>query len=100
MKNVSNIEELYSAINDAANDGENITIAPGTYVLSANSPGGIARPNGGRLELRQNMSLIGQADNSDAVKIDSSQLPVASLRVPFSSPVNRSDQNRSGHEHN
>ena len=87
MINVSNIEELYSAVNDTANDGETIVLAPGTYALSANAPGGSPRPNGGRLELRLDMSLIGKVGDRDAVKIDSSQLPVASLRVPFSPPV-------------
>ena len=87
MINVSNIEELYSAVNDAANVGETIGMAPGTYVLTANAPGGAARPNGGRLDLQKNMSLIGKVGDRDAVKIDSSQLPQASLRVPFSPPV-------------
>jgi len=87
MINVSNIEELYSAVNNAANVGETIGMAPGTYVLTANAPGGAARPNGGRLDLQKNMSLIGNVGDRDAVKIDSSQLPIASLRVPFSPPV-------------
>jgi hypothetical protein len=87
MINVSNIEELYSAINDAANEGKTIVMAPGTYVLSANGPGGTPRPNGGRLDLQKNMSLIGKVNDRNAVKIDSSQLPQASLRVPFSPPV-------------
>jgi hypothetical protein len=87
MINVSNIEELYSAVNDGANDGATIVLAPGTYVLSANAPSGSPRPNGGRLDLQKNMSLIGMVGDRDAVKIDSSQLPLASLNVPFSPPV-------------
>jgi hypothetical protein len=87
MINISNIEELYLAVNDAANDGATLVLAPGTYVLTANAPGGPARPNGGRLDLQKNMSLIGTQGDQDAVKIDSSQLPLASLTVPFSPPV-------------
>ena len=87
MINVSNIEELYSAVNNSANDGATIVIAPGTYVLSANAPGGSPRPNGGRLELRLDMSLIGLVGDRDAVKIDASQLPLASLNVPLGAPL-------------
>ena len=35
MINVSNIEDLYTAVNDSANDGATIVLAPGTYALSA-----------------------------------------------------------------
>src|SRR5215470_230486 len=87
MINVSNIEELYKAVNDAANVGATIVLVPGSYVLTANGPGGSPRPNGGRLDLQKNMSLLGKVGDRDAVKIDSSQLPLASLRVPFSPPV-------------
>ena len=83
MKNVSNIEEFYSAVNDTANDGATIVLAPGTYALSANAPGGSPRPNGGRLELRLDMSLIGMEGDRSAVVIDTSLLPVASLNVSF-----------------
>lgn len=87
MINVTNIEELYSAVNGAANDGETIVMAPGTYILSANAPGGSPRANGGRIELRLNMSLFGKEGDRNAVKIDSSQLPVASLNVPLGPPL-------------
>lgn len=87
MINVSNIEELYSAVNDSVNDGTTIILAAGTYKLSANTPDGAPRPNGGRLELRLNMSLIGKKGDLAAVKIDASLLPQASLLVPFSPPV-------------
>ena len=83
MKNVSNIEELYSAVSNTANDGETIVLAPGTYALSANAPGGSPRSNGGRLELRPDMSLIGVEGDQSAVKIDTSLLPLASLNVSF-----------------
>lgn len=87
MINVSNIEELYSAVNDGANDGATVVLAPGTYILTANARSGSPRPNGGRLDLQKNMSLIGEVGDRNAVKIDSSQLPLASLNVPFSPPV-------------
>src|SRR5437868_14176097 len=48
--NVSNIEELYSAVNNPLNAGNRILVAPGVYILSVTAPGGSARPNSGRLE--------------------------------------------------
>jgi hypothetical protein len=45
--NVTNIEELYAAVNNPNNVGNQIVIAPGVYMLSVNAPGGAARPNGG-----------------------------------------------------
>jgi len=50
---VSTVDELYSAVNDPANAGVAVVLTPGRYVLSA------SRPNGGRLELQTDMSLIG-----------------------------------------
>jgi hypothetical protein len=83
---VANVEQLYAAVNDPANEGAAITLAPGTYVLSATN-GGVARPNGGRLELQRDMSLYGVTDDRSAVVIDESGLPVASLRFAFGSVV-------------
>ena len=48
---VSSIAGLYAAVNDPDNAGNLIILAPGTYVLNA------AFPNGGRLELQDDMSL-------------------------------------------
>ena len=48
MINISDIEQLYSSVNDTANEGKTIVLAPGTYVLSAVAPGGLNRPKGGR----------------------------------------------------
>src|SRR5205807_6764506 len=59
MVSVTSIEELYSAVNNAQNAGSRIVMAPGVYMLSVNGVGGAARPNGGRLELQDNMSLQG-----------------------------------------
>ena len=39
---VHNIEELYSAVNNPLNAGNQIVIAPGVYMLSVNAPDGTA----------------------------------------------------------
>ena len=72
---VSTLEELYAAVNDPANAGSEVMIAPGIYVLNA------SYPNGGRLELQNDMSLKGQPGQIDAVLIDQSSLPFASFRL-------------------
>jgi hypothetical protein len=79
---VSDVEALYAAINNSANAGVRIVLAPGTYVLSTTS-GGTPRPNGGRLELQPGMSLSGVAGDRSAVMIDMSQLPTASFNASF-----------------
>ena len=53
-------------------------MAPGVYMLSVNDPGGAARPNSGRLELQQDMSLQGVVGDHGAVTIDANNLPVSS----------------------
>jgi hypothetical protein len=80
---VSNVEELYAAVNDPANAGGAIVLAPGTYTLSAVDPAGSARPHGGRLELQTDMSLSGVEGDRSAVVIDGSALPLSSFTVPF-----------------
>jgi len=77
--NVSNIEELYAAVNNPANAGNQIVLAPGVYLLSVNGAGGVARPNGGRLELQENMSLKGVVGDRSAVVIDAANLPLSSF---------------------
>lgn len=72
---VSNLNELYAAVNNPDNAGTEVVLASGTYVLNA------GYPNGGRLELQTNMSLRGQAGQIDAVLIDQSALPFASFRL-------------------
>ncbi len=89
---VSNLEELYAAVNNAANAGNQIVIAPGVYTLSANDPNGVARPNGGRLELQDSMSLVGFVGNRSAVVIDAVNLPTAS----YSTPITNTGAIRSG----
>jgi len=70
---VSSVDELYTAVNDPDNVSTDVILAPGTYLLTA------SYPNGGRLELQTDMTLRGQPGNSDAVFIDQSSLPTASL---------------------
>ncbi|MGI8638356.1 MAG: FG-GAP-like repeat-containing protein [Pyrinomonadaceae bacterium] len=82
---VANIEELYAAVNNPNNAGNRIVIAPGVYMLSVNAPGGVARPNGGRLELQENMSLQGVQGDREAVVIDAINLPASSYSAP---PIN------------
>ncbi|MDQ3750334.1 MAG: hypothetical protein M3367_15175, partial [Acidobacteriota bacterium] len=79
--NVTNIEELYAAVNNSANAGNQIVLAPGVYLLSVNDPNGAARPNSGRLELQENMSLRGVVGDRGAVIIDAINLPLSSLNL-------------------
>ena len=65
---VSNVLDLYAAVNDPANAGAKVVIAPGTYVLMHTFP------NDGRLELQQGMSLIGQTSDPSSVVIDALDL--------------------------
>lgn len=80
---VTDVEQLYSAVNDPANTGKMILLDAGAYVLTVNDPSGNPRPNGGRLELQQDMSLSGVTNNRSAVIIDASGLPNSSFVVPI-----------------
>jgi len=53
---VSNVEQLYDAVNEPANAGATIVLAPGRYVLTKVKAGVGTRPNNGRLELQTDMS--------------------------------------------
>jgi hypothetical protein len=75
---VADVEQLYAAVNDAANAGASVVLAPGTYVLTATN-GGTARPNAGRLELQPSMSISGVTGDRAAVSIDMSLLPASSF---------------------
>src|SRR5687768_15807883 len=66
---VADVDELYAAVNDPANAGTLILLAPGTYVLSATDASGVVRPNGGRVELQQDMSIAGVTGDRAAVVI-------------------------------
>jgi hypothetical protein len=72
---VNNIVELYAAINDLANAGKTIVLAPGTYTLNPNYP------NGGRLDLLHNMWLQGQPGHAELVIIDVTALPLTSYKL-------------------
>jgi len=80
---VADVEQLYAAINDPANDGAMLLLAPGTYVLSAKTASGANRPNAGRLELREDMSVSGVAGDRAAVVIDATGLPQSSFTMSF-----------------
>ncbi len=79
---VFDVEGLYSAVNDTQNSGRQVALAPGVYYLSVNGPGGVPRPNGGRLELQADMSLIGVVDDRTTVVIDAINLPASSYSAP------------------
>jgi hypothetical protein len=73
---VSSIDELYQAVNDPANAGARIELAPLVYVLDP------SRPNGGRLELERDMELVGKPGDASRAVIDASALPAASYVGP------------------
>jgi hypothetical protein len=75
---VTNVEDLYEAVNDPANTGATVVLAPGIYVLSDSGPNG-ARPNAGRLQLQPDMSLRGVEGDTGAVVISAFNLPAGSF---------------------
>ncbi len=70
---VSDVEQLYKAVNDETNAGATIVLAPGVYVLSAKDAKEAPRLNGGRLDLQLDMSLRGLEGDRAAVVIDANQ---------------------------
>jgi len=76
---VADVSQLYAAVNDPSNEGAAVILAPGTYVLTVTDAANVARPNGGRLELQEDMSLHGAAGDRAAVVIDATQLPASSF---------------------
>ena len=56
---ISTTEDLYAAVNDPANEGVTIDLAPGTYVLTPLDASGSPRPNLGSLILQPGMVLRG-----------------------------------------
>src|SRR5690349_4593076 len=72
---VSDVNQLYEAVNNPANEGSTLVLAPGTYKLDPD------HPNGGRLDLLRNMSLIGQQGDPKSVVIDVSALPLKSVTL-------------------
>ncbi|MEO7598296.1 MAG: hypothetical protein ABIV50_05155 [Opitutus sp.] len=75
---VSTVEELYSAVNDTSNIGATVELAAGTYMLSPTDPFGQPRPKGGRIELQQDMSIVGVVGDRSSVVINAYNLPAAS----------------------
>ena len=75
---ISNVEELYAAVNDPTNAGTTLLLEAGTYSLSVTDPSGSPRPKGGRLELQADMSIVGVVGDRSAVVIDALALPAAS----------------------
>lgn len=76
---VFNVDQLYAAVNDPQNEGRQIVAAPGIYMLSATDSSGAPRPNGGRLEFQEDMSLVGVIGDRGAVVISGINLPPSSL---------------------
>ncbi len=73
---VSDMAALYAAVNNSANAGALVTLAPGVYMLDQNNV------HGGRLELQADMALQGSAGNPEDAVIDASALPASSYSVP------------------
>ena len=74
---VSDVEELYAAVNDDNNVGKTIVLRNGVYELSRHDAGGEERLNTGRLELQRDMSLRGGSDPLECVlKVSSSDSPI------------------------
>jgi hypothetical protein len=86
---VNTVADLYTAVNDPTNAGATVVLAAGTYMLSAD------QPNGGRLDLQFDMSLVGIEGNSGAVTIDASALPPLS----FGFTIGRTGIIRAGARH-
>lgn len=63
--NVHTVNELYVAVNNPANHGVTVRLAPGTYVLSTLYPQGAVRPNRGSLRMPPGMSLVGSEKRVD-----------------------------------
>jgi hypothetical protein len=84
---VHDLESLYAAVNDPANIGATLILNPGTYLLSVNDPSGDPRPNRGRLELQEDMSLIGVNGDRNAVVIDAINLPPTSYQPNIPVPL-------------
>lgn len=82
--NVSDVAQLYAAINNPENAGSTIVLAEGTYLLSPNYP------KSGRLELQHDMSLVGQRGHPGSVIIDVTNLPPSSLTLPPIPPATTS----------
>src|SRR5688572_14182321 len=89
---VTDVEQLYAAVDNPANMGATVVLAPGIYQLSPTDPAGKDRTHLGRLELQKDMSLYGVAGDRGAVVIDAAAL----LQRSFSQPFGRTGVIRTG----
>jgi len=64
--NVTTVEQLYSAVNNPANEGVKIALAPGTYVLSSTTVQGARRLHDGSIHLLPGMSIVGSEQRVDS----------------------------------
>ena len=62
---VNTVKELYAAVNNPANRGVTVHLAPGTYLLSTTTGGDVVRRNRGALRLPPGMSLVGSEKRVD-----------------------------------
>jgi hypothetical protein len=62
---IADVEALYAAVNDPANQGATLRVAPGTYRLSPADARGAPRPNFGTLVLQRHMRLVGSNEYVD-----------------------------------
>ena len=62
---VSTLDELYGAVNDASGQHSVVMLRRGTYRLTPKDANGVNRPNGGRLVLPPGMALIGENEYVD-----------------------------------
>src|SRR5438045_2842647 len=88
---VNDLDGLYEAVNSTANAGATLELQPGIYSLEDNG----IRPNGGRLDLQRDMSLIGVTGNPYAVNIDVTKLTLSSYLLP-PDPANPDQTLRTG----
>ena len=88
--NISTLAQLYDAVNNPANAGKSIVLAPGTYTLDP------TYANAGRLELLEDMELQGQEGHPEMVIIDASLLPGSSFNPPLGIPSARTGAIRMG----
>jgi len=82
---ISDVEALYSALENPAYDGATLVLAPNTYNLSRKDAHDVDRTNLGRIELRRDMTLRGVVGDQSAVIINAHALP------PESFPQNATD---------
>jgi hypothetical protein len=83
---ISNVEELYSAVNDPANAGATLVLSSGTYLLSVSDSNNLPRPKGGRIELQPDMSIIGVEGDRSLVVINAINLPKSSFPTGANGP--------------